>query len=145
MPPLGDWILAGFGPPFSSKFDLTLTSHYRDGGLIRAFFEAKLRSCSAFGHAVALAILLDGLRMLRKVLPKVVGMSLSPLSLAIARHLAILRIRAQLLPMIIAAALPLALRLAADHLLRTINGRQERTLAVRTTAGLAQADSSVPR
>ena len=46
MPPLGDWILAGFGPPFSSKFDLTLTSHYRDGGLIRAFLEAKLRSCS---------------------------------------------------------------------------------------------------
>jgi hypothetical protein len=63
-----------------------------------------------------LAILLDGLRMLRKVLPKVVGMSLSPLSLAIARHLAILRIRAQLLPVIIAATLPLALRPAADHL-----------------------------
>jgi hypothetical protein len=47
MPPLGNWILAGFGPPFSSKFNLTLTSHYRDGGLIRALLEAKLRSCSS--------------------------------------------------------------------------------------------------
>jgi hypothetical protein len=89
--------------------------------------------------------LLDGFRMLRKILPKVVGMSLPPLSLAIAGDLAILRIRAQLLPVIIAAALALALRLAADNLLRTINGRQERTLAVRTTAGLARADSSVTR
>jgi hypothetical protein len=92
-----------------------------------------------------LAITLDGFRMLRKILPKVVGMSLPPLSLAIAGDLAILRIRAQLLPVIIAAALALALRLAADNLLRTINGRQERTLAVRTTAGLARADSSVTR
>jgi hypothetical protein len=40
-----------------------------------------------------LAITLDGLRMLRKVVAKVVGMSLPPLSLAIARDLAILRIR----------------------------------------------------
>jgi hypothetical protein len=89
-----------------------------------------------------LTIPCDGFRMLRKILPKVVGMSLPPLSLTIARDLTILRIRAQLLPVIIAAASALALRLAADNLLRTINGRQKRILAVRTTAGLAQADPS---
>ena len=88
-----------------------------------------------------LAITLDGFRMLRKVLPKVIGMSLTPLSLAIARDLAIFRILAQLLAVIIAAALALALRLATDNLLRMINRRQERTLAIRTTAGIAQADS----
>jgi hypothetical protein len=88
-----------------------------------------------------LAISLDGFCMLRKILPKVVGMSLPPLSLAIAGDLAILRSRAQLLSVIIAAAL--ALRLAADNLLRTINRRQERTLAIRTTAGSGQADSSL--
>jgi hypothetical protein len=81
--------------------------------------------------------------MLHKVLPEVVGISPPPLLLAITRHLAILRIRAQLLSVIISAALALTLRLAADNLLRTINGRQKGTLAVRTTAGLAQADSSV--
>jgi len=92
-----------------------------------------------------LTIPLDRFRMLRKVLPWVVGMSLPPLPLAIAGDLAILRIRAQLLPVIIGAAAALALRLTADNLLRAINGRQERALAVRTTPGLAQADSSVTR
>jgi hypothetical protein len=40
------------------------------------------------------------------------------------------------------AAPVLALRLAADHLLGTIDRRQKGTLAVRTAARLAQAHSS---
>ena len=48
----------------------------------------------------------------------------------------------QLLPVIIAAAPALALRLTADGLLSMINGGQKQTLAVRTMARLAQTDSS---
>ena len=44
--------------------------------------------------------------------------------------------------MIIASASALALRPTADDLLRTVSGGHKRTLAVRTTAGLVQADSS---
>ena len=69
-------------------------------------------------------------------------MSLPPLLLIVMGDLAILRISTQLLPVVISAALPLALRPAAGNLLRTIQGRQKSTMAVRTTAGLAQADSS---
>jgi hypothetical protein len=43
---------------------------------------------------------------------------------------------------IIAAAPTLALRFTADNLLGTENRRDKETLTVRTTAGLAQADSS---
>jgi len=80
--------------------------------------------------------------MVCKVLPEIIGMSLPPLSLAVMGDLPILRIRTQLLPVILSTALPLTLRLAADHLLPAINGRQKGTMAVKTTAGLAQADSS---
>jgi hypothetical protein len=73
---------------------------------------------------------------------KVVGMSLPPLSLAIARDLAILRIRTQLVPVIIGAALALALRFTADHLLGTKNRRPKRTLTEGTATRLAQASSS---
>src|SRR6267143_2267992 len=61
---------------------------------------------------------------------------------AVAHDLEILRVCRQLLPVIIAAAPTLALRPTAHALLRTIRRGQKRTIPVRTTAGLAQADSS---
>jgi hypothetical protein len=69
-------------------------------------------------------------------------MLVPPLLLAFAYDLAILRVSRQFLAVIIGAAPALALRLAADHLLGTINRRQKGTLAVRTAARLAQAHSS---
>jgi len=68
-------------------------------------------------------------------------MFVPPLLLAVAYHLAILRVGRQFLPVIIGATPALTLRPAADLLLRTISGRQKPTMAVRTTAGLAQAET----
>jgi hypothetical protein len=42
MPPLGDWILGRFGPPFSLKFGLTLTSDYRGGDLDQDFLRGEV-------------------------------------------------------------------------------------------------------
>jgi hypothetical protein len=91
---------------------------------------------------LALTVALDQLRVLLAVLFLVVGMFVPPLLLAVVDDLAILRVGRQLLPVIIAAAPTLARRPTAYALLRTINRGQKRTLAVRTTAGLAQANSS---
>ena len=72
----------------------------------------------------------------------ILRMFLPPLLLAVAYHLAILRVGRQFLPVIIGAAPALTLRPATDLLLRAINGRQKPTMAVWTTAAkLAQADS----
>jgi hypothetical protein len=68
--------------------------------------------------------------MLGKVVPQVVKMSLPPLSLAVLGNLAIHGIGAQFLSVIIGPALALTFRLATHHLLRTINRRQKRTMAV---------------
>lgn len=72
----------------------------------------------------------------------VVRMFLPPLLLAVTDDLAIQGIGRLLLAMIISPPLALALGLAADHLLRSIDGRDEETLTVRTGTGRAQADSS---
>jgi len=69
-------------------------------------------------------------------------MLLPPLLLAFPHPLAILGVRRQLLAVIIRATPTLTIRLTANPLLGTVSGRQKRTLAVRTTAGLAQVDSS---
>ena len=58
--------------------------------------------------------------------------------LRVGRHLAILRIARQLLPVILSAPPPLALRLATDHLLGTIQRASKPPLTIRTTAGRAQ-------
>jgi Na+-driven multidrug efflux pump len=92
--------------------------------------------------SLALTIALHQLRVLLAVLFLVVAMFVPPLLLAVADDLEILRVCSQLLPVIIAAPPALAFQPTAHALLRTINGRYKRTLAVRTTAGLAQADSS---
>jgi hypothetical protein len=72
----------------------------------------------------------------------ILGMLVPPLHLAVAHDLAIFRVSRQFLAVIIGAAPALALRLAADRLLGTIDGGQKGTLAVRTAARLAQAHSS---
>jgi hypothetical protein len=69
-------------------------------------------------------------------------MFLSPLLLTFQSDLVILGVSRKFLAVIIGAAPPLALRLTADDLLGTENRRHKRILAVRTTTGLAQADSS---
>jgi len=69
-------------------------------------------------------------------------MFLSPLLLTFQSDLVILGISRNLLAVIIGAAPTLALWLTTDNLLGTQNRRQKRTLAVWTTAALAQADSS---
>jgi hypothetical protein len=92
--------------------------------------------------SLALTVALDQLRVLLAVLFLVVGMFVPPLLLTVADDLEILPVCRQLLSVIIAAALTLARRPTAHALLRAINGGQKRTLAVRTTAGLAQANSS---
>jgi hypothetical protein len=69
-------------------------------------------------------------------------MFVSPLLLTFQGDLVILGVSRKFLAVIIGAAPTLALRLTADDLLGTENRRHKRILAVRTTAGLAQADSS---
>jgi len=72
----------------------------------------------------------------------IVGMFVSPLLLTFQCDLVILGVSRKFLAVILGAAPTLALRFTADDLLGTENGRHKRILAVRTTAGQAQADSS---
>ena len=100
-----------------------------------------LQAAPLISLPLPLAITLHQFRVLLAALFLIMGMFVPPLLLAVAHDLAIFRVSRQFLAVIIGAAPALTLRLAADHLLRAINGRQKRTLAVRTTAELAQADS----
>ena len=65
------------------------------------------------------------LRVRSAVLLLIIGMLVPPLLLAFARHLVIFRASRQLLAEIIGTAPALALRLTADSLLGTINGREK--------------------
>jgi hypothetical protein len=73
----------------------------------------------------------------------VIRMPATPLLLAIQHNLVVFRVARNFFPMIIGAPPTLTLGLTADFLLRTIQGRQKPSLAVRTTARLAQTGSSV--
>ena len=73
----------------------------------------------------------------------VISMPSRPFLLALQHNLVILRVIRNFLAVIIGPPSTLALRLAADFLLGTIQSRQKRPLAVRTTARLAQTGSSV--
>jgi hypothetical protein len=92
--------------------------------------------------SLTLAVVLYGLRVRFSVLLLIIGMLIPPLLLAFAHDLAIRRVRRKLLTVIIAPAPALTLWLAAHPLLATIHRRRKRTLAVRTTVSLVQADSS---
>lgn len=73
----------------------------------------------------------------------VIRMPGTPFLLALQHNLVVSRVVRNFFAMIIGAPLTLTLELTADFLLRTIHGRQKRSLAVRTTARLAQTGSSV--
>src|SRR5215471_2819939 len=89
------------------------------------------------------AVVLDQVGIGSAALLLVVRMPGTPLLLALQHNLVILQVIRNFLAVIIGATSMLALRLTADFLLRTIQGRQKRSLAVRTTARLAQTGSSV--
>src|SRR5437879_1538950 len=80
--------------------------------------------------------------MLRPVVRKIVGMSLTPLLLAVVGDLAIFRIYFELFSVIVGTPPALTLWSAADGLLWTIKRTKKTTLAVETAAVLAHDDSS---
>jgi hypothetical protein len=89
-----------------------------------------------------LAAVFRHLRVPPAVLFLVVGMFVPALLVAVADDPEILQVRCQLLAVIIAAPLTLALRPTAHPLLKTINAGLKPTVAARTTAGWVQSDSS---
>ena len=91
---------------------------------------------------MSLTIALDQLGILLTVLFLVMRMFVPPLLLAIANHLAILRIYFELPSVIVSAAPTLALRSAADGLLWTVRRTLKSALAVDTAAVLGHVDSS---
>jgi len=101
-----------------------------------------LKAASLVTDVLLLSVPLCRFRMLLPVPLLIVAMLLLPFLLAIAHHLAILRICRQLPAAGIGAAAALTLRLTANSLLGTARRRQKGTLAVKTTTGLAHMDSS---
>lgn len=90
-------------------------------------------------EALLVAILLDRLRMILAVLPLITGMGISPLLLAIPYDLGVERVGADLVPMIVSAALPLTFGLATNELLRMERGRLENLLAIKAKSVTHQA------
>jgi hypothetical protein len=101
-----------------------------------------LKAASLVTNMLLLSVPLRRFRMLLPVPLLIVAMLLLPFLLAIAHHLAILRICRQLPATRIGAAPALAIQLTANLLLGAARRGQKRTLAVDTTAGLAHRDSS---
>jgi hypothetical protein len=79
------------------------------------------------------------LRVVAAILLPVARVRLAPLPRTVQADLPVNRIRSDLLPVIIAAALPLAPGLAANELLRMIRGRLKDLLTITTTASTHQA------
>jgi hypothetical protein len=92
--------------------------------------------------ALPLPIGRNDLGVLLAALSLVVGMFVPPLPLAVAHNLAIEGVGLQFLAVIVSASLALTGRLAANHLLWPVRGRDKQTLAMRTAAGRAQTNSS---
>jgi hypothetical protein len=86
-----------------------------------------------------LAVPLDRFRVPLPILLLVVGMRIAPLFPAFLHHLGVEGIGANLFAVIIPAAMPLALALAANELLRMISGSLKDLLTVRATAITHQA------
>lgn len=85
-----------------------------------------------------LAVALRGLRMSLPVVLLVAGMGSPPLLAAVTHDLAVLEIGLKFPAVIVTVAATLAVRLAADPLLGTIEGKWEELLAVGTAAEVAQ-------
>jgi|SRR5215469_7286386 len=101
-----------------------------------------LQTPSPISLPLPFPVVLHQFRVRPATLFLILGMLVPPLLLAFPHHLAIFRIGRQFLAVIISSPPLLALRLATDFLLGTINGGQKGTLAVRTAARLAQTHSS---
>jgi hypothetical protein len=71
-----------------------------------------------------------------------IGMLGPPLLPAIDDHVGIHRVGFHLLPVVIGAATPLALRLAANALLESVRGRVKASLAIWAAMGRRQCGSS---
>jgi len=104
-----------------------------------------LQTPSLIPLPLSFTVVLHHFRVRLATLFLILRMFVPPLLLAFTHDLAIFRISRQFLAVIICATPALALWLAADLLLGTINRknrRQKGTLAVKTAARLAQAHSS---
>ena len=86
-----------------------------------------------------LAITLHLLRVVQAILLPIARVSLAPLMRTLPADLPIKGVGSDLVPMIIAPALPLALRLAANELLGMIGGRLKDLLTIETAAITHQA------
>ena len=92
--------------------------------------------------SLSLAVALDGLGVRLPVGLLIIGVLGLPLLPAVLDHLRVQGVGPDLLPMVFGAATPLALRLAADTLLKAVRGRLKSALTIRAAAGLEQSDSS---
>jgi hypothetical protein len=86
-----------------------------------------------------LAITFHLLRVVQAVLLPITRVSLAPLMRTLPADLPVKRVGSDLVPVIIAPALPLALRPTANELLGMIGNRLEDLLTVRATATIHQA------
>ena len=91
---------------------------------------------------LSLTVALGGLWMCPPVGLLIIGMLDAPLLPAVLDHLRIDGVGLNLAPVVLGPAMPLALRLAAHSLLKSIRGWLKTSLAVRTAAGFGQCVSS---
>jgi hypothetical protein len=97
-----------------------------------------LKALALVTDLLLLAVPFHRLRVPLPVLLLVVGMRVAPLFAAFLHHLGVEGIGANLLAVIISAALPLARGLAANELLGMISGRLKEMLTITTTATIHQ-------
>lgn len=94
---------------------------------------------------LSLAIALGGLGVSLPICLLIIGVLGLPFSPAVADHLRVQRISSDLLPMVFGAAAPLALRLAANTLLKPVRRGLKNALAIGAPAGRDQCGSSESR
>jgi hypothetical protein len=92
--------------------------------------------------ALPFPVALGGFRMGAPIDFLIIGMLGPPLLPAVDDHLRVHRAGFNLLPVVIGAATPLALRVAANALLESVRGRVEASLAVWAAMGRLQCGSS---
>jgi len=92
--------------------------------------------------ALPLTVTLGGFGMRAPIGLLILGMLGPPLLPAIEDHLGIHPVGLNLVPVVVGAAMPLALRLAANTLLKSTRGGVKASLAIRAAAGRWQCGSS---
>ena len=91
---------------------------------------------------LSLTVALSGFGVRAPVGLLIIGVLGAPLLAAVQHHLGIHRVSLNLAPVVIGPAMPLALRLAANALLKSIRGWVKASLAIRTAAEFCQCVSS---